>query len=57
MTETIAHLLRRQAEWQRAQVKLSWAEKVKIAEAAREALVQLRHASTVQGTAGKRTPR
>jgi len=38
----IRHLLERQAEWQRARGGLSWPEKVRMAEAMREAIRQLR---------------
>lgn len=35
-------LLRAQEEWQRAQASLSWAEKIRFAEAARDSIAQLR---------------
>lgn len=40
MTDT-RKLLDRQAEWQRKRASLSWAEKVRMAEALREWIVQL----------------
>jgi hypothetical protein len=45
MTENRAYvleLLRRQAAWQAAQAQLSWAEKIKLAEAVRESIAILR---------------
>lgn len=38
----IEELLRRQAEWQRAQSQRSWVEKVRMAEAVRESVARLR---------------
>ena len=38
----VRRLLERQAEWQKARGGLSWAEKVRMAEAMREAIHQLR---------------
>lgn len=38
----VRQLLARQAEWQRARGGLSWPEKVRMAEAMREAIVRLR---------------
>ena len=38
----VRRLLERQAEWQRARGGLSWPEKVRMAEAMREAIHQLR---------------
>lgn len=35
-------LLRVQEEWQRAQASLSWADKIRFAEAARESIAHLR---------------
>ena len=38
----VRRLLERQAEWQRARGALSWPEKVRMAEAMRDAIYQLR---------------
>ena len=38
----IRHLLDRQAEWQKARGGLSWPDKIRMAEAMREAISQLR---------------
>jgi hypothetical protein len=38
-------ILRKQAEWQRAQADLSWAAKVRVAESVRESIAELRHRS------------
>ena len=38
------HSLERQAEWQKTRNRLSWPEKVRMAEAVRESLRQLRRA-------------
>ncbi|MGO9271864.1 MAG: hypothetical protein ACLQOO_16635 [Terriglobia bacterium] len=37
-------LLQRQAAWQKSRVALTWAEKVRMAEAVRESVAQLRRA-------------
>jgi hypothetical protein len=42
MDEEIRKLLERQAEWQKSRAKLSWAEKVRMAEAVREDVARLR---------------
>ena len=44
-------ILRRQAEWQRAQSNLPWALKVRLAEALRESIAQLRLRSAAPGSA------
>ena len=41
----IRHLLERQADWQRTRSRLSWSEKIRMAEAMRESLRQFRRAS------------
>lgn len=38
-------ILRKQAEWERAQADLSWAAKVRVAESVRESIAELRHQS------------
>ena len=38
----VRRLLERQAEWQKARGSLSWPEKVRMAEAMREVILQLR---------------
>jgi hypothetical protein len=40
----IQKLLQRQAAWQRTRARLSWAEKVHMAEAVRRSVLQLRQA-------------
>jgi hypothetical protein len=40
-------LLRRQAEWQRKQASLSWAAKIRFAEAVRESIARLRSQTSI----------
>jgi hypothetical protein len=42
MTSYIQKLLERQAEWQKSRKSLSWPEKIHMAEAIRESVLQLR---------------
>ncbi len=44
----IADLLKRQAEWQRSPRRLSWAEKVRMAERVRDSVALLKRARTIQ---------
>ena len=48
MTE-IQALFARQAEWQKRQKALSWAEKIRMAERVREAILRLRASATDHG--------
>lgn len=46
--DEIRHLLERQAAWQRSRGDLTWAEKIRIAEMMREALLELRRSKPVR---------
>ncbi|MDP9194015.1 MAG: hypothetical protein M3P06_20155 [Acidobacteriota bacterium] len=45
----LQEMLERQARWQQAQRSLSWPEKIRMAEAAREGIAQLRASARCAG--------
>ena len=53
----IQRLLERQAEWQKRRKSLSWAEKIRMAEAIRESVLQFQRAARRVKPGGPTSPR
>ena len=53
----IQRLLERQAEWQKRRKSLSWAEKIRMAEAIRESVLQFQRAGRRVKPGGPTSPR
>jgi hypothetical protein len=51
-TNELKQMLERMAEWQRSRATLTWAEKIRMAEAVRESLAEYRRAHPVPPDAG-----
>ena len=52
----IQKLLKRQAEWQKSRKSLSWPEKIRMAEAIRESVLQFRRTFTPEESEPSATP-